>query len=244
MIILRKVTVNLNAQELYKNYWSGVAQEREESSYYQRLYAHLVRRIKVDVTQQILDVAGGNGQLLRYFGIKSGDVLDISQSGLEEARKCGFNTIYGDIEERFPIEKEKYDAAFCFEVLEHLRYPNKTLSEINNVLKSNGILYLGQPNMRADGVYHVRRYHLQELLQDLDKTGFAVEWVDYVPAYSVREAILSDIRKNHSWIRKTIQCLNLVLSYLPWRIRYQLAHWVPDRFALIFVVKAVKKGCQ
>ena len=150
----------------------------------------------------------------------------------------------GDIEDLFPIEKEKYDAAFCFEVLEHLHYPNKTLAEINNVLKSKGVLYLGQPNMRADGVYHVRRYHLQELLQDLDKTGFAIEWVDYVPAYSVRSAILSDIRKNPSWTRKTIQCLNLVLSYLPWRIRYQLARWVPDRFALIFVVKAVKKSCE
>ena len=170
--------------------------------------------------------------------------MDISQSGLEEAEKYGFNTIYGDIQERFPIEKEKYDAAFCFEVLEHLHYPNKALAEIHNVLKNRGILYLGQPNMRADGVHHVRRYRLKELLVDLEKTGFAIEWADYVPAYSVRSAILSDIRKNRSWIRKTIQCLNLVLSYLPWHIRYQLARWVPNRFALIFVVKAVKKRCE
>ena len=103
-------------------------------------------------------------------------------------------------------------------------------------------MYLGQPNMRADGVHHVRRYQFQELMQDLDKTGFAVEWVDYVPAYSVRSAILSDIRKNNSGVRKAIQCLNLVLSYLPWRIRYQLSLWMPDRFALIFVVKAVEKS--
>jgi SAM-dependent methyltransferase len=234
--------MTLNAKELYKDYWCGVAKEREKSCYYERLYAHLVRRIEIEATQQVLDVAGGNGQLLRYFGINHGDILDISESGQEEARNSGFNAIYGDIEDRFPIEKEKYDAAFCFEVLEHLHYPNKTLAEINNVLKSKGVLYLGQPNMRADGVYHVRRYYLQELLRDLAKTGFAIEWVDYVPAYSVRSAILSDIRKNPSWIRKIIQCVNLLLSYLPWRIRYQLAHWMPDRFALIFAVKAVKKS--
>ena len=126
--------------------------------------------------------------------------------------------------------------------LEHLHRPNKTLTEIHNVLKPDGVLYLGQPNMRADGVYHVRRYYLKDLLDDLDKVGFVCEWIDYVPAYSMREAILSDIQRNPSFLRKAIQCVNLFLSFLPFGVRYRMAKMLPDRFALLFILKAIKKA--
>lgn len=224
--------------EQYKNYWCGLEEVREKSAYYKRLYEKVYPKIKIENNGHILDVAGGNGQFMRYLGIERADILDISESGLEIARKAGFNTIYGNIEKRFPLQEESYDVAFCFEVLEHLHHPNKTLAEINNILKKNGVLYLGQPNMRADGVHHVRRYYLQDLLDDLDKSGFQVEWVDFVPGYSMRDAILSDIRKNPSWVRKIIQCVNLTLSFLPWWVRYQMAKLIPNRFALIFIVKA------
>ncbi|MEK7211496.1 MAG: class I SAM-dependent methyltransferase, partial [Patescibacteria group bacterium] len=138
------------------------------------------------------------------------------------------------------LAEESYDAALCFEVLEHLARPNKTLAEIHNVLKPGGILYVGQPNMRADGAHHVRRYYLKPLLEDLSKAGFAVEWVDYVPAYSMRDSILDDIRNNPSFIRKIVQCVNLGLSFLPRSIRYRMAAVVPDRFALMLIVKAIK----
>jgi len=166
--------------------------------------------------------------------------LDISDSGLKQARSYGYVGIKGDVQRRFPLAENTYDAAFCFEVLEHLHYPNKTLAEINNVLKPGGVFYVAQPNMRADGVYHVRRYYLKELLNDLQKSGFNIDWIDYVPAYSVREAILSDIRKNPSFLRKVVQLVNLGLSCLPWKLRYLLAQAIPNRFALIFVLKARK----
>ena len=94
---------------------------------------------------------------------------------------------------------------------------------------------------RADGVHHVRRYGLKELHDDLQKCGFDVEWTDFVPAYTMPDAILDDIRKNPSWARKAVQCVNLMLSLLPWEFRYRLARLAPDRFGLIFIVKAVRK---
>jgi SAM-dependent methyltransferase len=231
-----------HAAEIYKEYWAGQAAERERRAYYERLYRRVRSRIEIKDSWRVLDVAGGNGQFMRYLGVKQADILDISESGLDEARKSGYRTLVGDIEKRFPVQEESYDAAFCFEVLEHLHCPNKTLAEIHNALKPTGVLYLGQPNMRVDGVYHVRRYYLGDLLDDLDKAGFAPLWIDYVPAYSMPEAILSDIRRNPSWIRKTIQCVNMLLSLLPEQVRYRMAKIVPDRFALLFVVKAVKKS--
>ncbi|OGW91389.1 MAG: hypothetical protein A3D28_05010 [Omnitrophica bacterium RIFCSPHIGHO2_02_FULL_63_14] len=217
-------------------------ESREKRAYYERLYARIRGRIQVEEGWRILDVAGGNGQLMRYLGIRNADILDCSKSGLEAARKAGFMGIYGDIERRFPMPEESYDAAFLFEVLEHLHRPSKTLAEVHNVLKPGGVLYVGQPNMRADGVHHVRRYYLPALLDDLDKAGFKPEWTDFVPAYTMRDSILSDIRKNPSWVRKAIQSANLALSLLPYPARYAMARAVPNRFALLFIIKAVKMG--
>jgi len=231
-----------NAAKVYKDYWVGAEDVREKRSYYDRLYAKVRARIRIEEDWRVLDVAGGNGQFMRYLGVPHADILDISESGLAAAQKAGHRTILGDIEKRFPIAEESYDAAFLFEVLEHLHHPAKTLAEVNNVLKTGGVLYVGQPNMRADGVHHVRRYYLSGLLDDLRKAGFRPEWVDYVPAYSMRDSILSDIRKNPSWPRKAAQLVNLALSFLPYPVRYQMAQIVPDRFALLFIVKAVKAG--
>lgn len=231
-----------DAASYYKDYWTGEEESRIQRGYYDRLYARLKHRLTVGPTDRVLDVAGGNGQLLKYLGIRRADLLDISDSGLEAARAAGFGAIRGDVEKRFPIEENTYSVVFLFEVLEHLHAPLRTLTEVHHVLKPGGALYVGQPNMRADGVHHVRRYYPAELLADLRKTGFTIEWVDYVPAYSMRDAIWSDIRVNRSWIRKAIQCVNLTLSFLPWSVRHRLAHLLPSRFALLAVVKAVKKS--
>ena len=231
-----------STEAIYRDYWVGEDKVREKRDYYERLYGKLKHRIQWQEDWKILDVAGGNGQFMRYLGVKRADILDISESGLEAAKNSGYQAIFADIQKRFPIEENTYDAAFLFEVLEHLPQPNKTLSEVHHVLKPGGILYVGQPNMRADGVHHVRRYYQKPLLDDLKKTGFSVEWVDHVPAYLMREAILSDIRKNPSWIRKIVQCGNLALSFLPHSVRYRMAGLLPDRFALLFVVKAVKRA--
>ncbi len=229
-----------NAAQIYKDYWTGQEAERERRAYYNRLYRRIRPKIELKKGWKVLDVAGGNGQFMRYLGVTDADILDISESGIEAAGKSGYQTILGDIEKRFPISEETYDAAFCFEVLEHLHRPNKTLTEIHNILKPNGVLYVGQPNMRADGVYHVRRYYLHDLLDDLEKTGFVPEWIDYVPAYEMPEAIRSDIRRNPSIIRKMVQCVNLILSLLPWTVRYQMAKFIPNRFALLFILKVRK----
>jgi SAM-dependent methyltransferase len=228
-------------EEHYKDYWVGEQEGRSRRRYYERLYGRLKSKIQVPSGARVLDVAGGNGQFLQYLELQRADILDISESGLKAAREAGFRTVQGDIEGRFPIEPGSYDVALCFEVLEHLHAPNKTLSEIHNVLAPQGVLYVGQPNMPADGVDHVRRYYLKPLVSDLEKCGFCVEWIDYVPAYSMPEAILDDIRRNPSWARKAIQCVNLSLSLLPRGVRYRMARAWPDRFALLLILKAVKK---
>jgi SAM-dependent methyltransferase len=147
---------------------------------------------------------------LSYLGVREADILDISNSGLEIASKRGYRTVQGDLQKPFPVAPGSYDAAFCFEVLEHLHHPEITVAETRKALKRGGILYVGQPNMRADGVHHVRRFYKRDIVHLLEAADFKIDWIDYVPGFIVREAIWDDIKKTTSSWRKIKQTLALV----------------------------------
>lgn len=95
--------------------------------------------------------------------------------------------------------------------------------------------------MPADGVHHVRRYYLRDIISELRAADFDIEWIDYVPAFTMRDSILDDIRRTGSLLRKIKQSIAFLLSFLPWGIRYFMAGMLPDRFALLLIIKAVKK---
>jgi len=225
----------------YKDYWVGAWQANDARRYYPRLYDRVKHRLVVVDKAKIIDVGGGDGHFLSYMGIKNADIIDISDSGNMIAGSAGFKAINADIEKPFPIENDSYDVAFCFEVLEHLRVPHATLSETRRILKPGGMLYVGQPNMPADGVHHVRRYYLRDIKSQLTDADFYIEWIDYVPAFTMRDSILDDIWRTKSLFRKFKQSVAFILSFLPWGVRYFMARIVPDRFALLFIVKAVKR---
>lgn len=225
----------------YTDYWKDSWEARQNRGYYDRLYRDVKYRLAVAPGDRVLDVGGGDGHFLHYLGIREADILDISDSGLEVASAHGYRGIKGDLQKPFPVEPGSYDAAFCFEVLEHLQHPEVTASETRKALKPGGVFYIGQPNMRADGVHHVRRFYKKDITELIEKAGFYIEWIDYVPGFIVREAILDDIKKTSSGFRKLKQSVALLISLLPRKFLCFLARRVPDRFCLVFVIKAIKK---
>jgi SAM-dependent methyltransferase len=225
----------------YTDYWKDNWESRERRGYYDRLYRDVKDRLTVPVGAKVLDVGGGDGHLMHYFGIKDAEILDISDSGIESARSRGYCAFKGDLQKPFPLMADSYDVAFCFEVLEHLHAPEIPISETFKVLKPGGVLYVGQPNMRADGVHHVRRFYKKDIVDLLTQFGFAIEWIDYVPGFIVREAIADDIKRSSSWFRKIKQTVALGISLFPRGVLGFLARLIPDRFCLIFVIRAVKK---
>lgn len=225
----------------YGDYWKDSWSSREKRGYYDRLYRDVKCRLVVPAGDRILDVGGGDGHFLHYLGIREADILDISDSGLEVASAHGYRVVKGDLQKPFPVEPGSYGAAFCFEVLEHLHCPEVTVAETFKALRPGGILYIGQPNMRADGVHHVRRFYKKDITELIEKAGFDIEWTEYVPGFIVREAILDDIKKTSSGFRKLKQSVALLISLLPRKFLCFLARRVPDRFCLVFVIKAIKK---
>lgn len=94
-----------------------------------------------------LDVGCGSGLILRHLpGNPAG--LDLNPRNLEKARRYAPAALLlqGDAEEGLPFRDHSFQTVTCTEVLEHLLYPEKTLSEINRVLIPGGCLIGSVPS--------------------------------------------------------------------------------------------------
>jgi methionine biosynthesis protein MetW len=99
-----------------------------------------------------LDVGCGDGTLLYTltdrYGLKiDPHGLEISKKASEKAAEKGIKLHTQDVEKRFPFANNFFDTIICSEVLEHLIFPEKTLSEIKRVTKDNSIIIFSVPNL-------------------------------------------------------------------------------------------------
>ena len=91
-------------------------------------------------SKKVLDLGGRDGTLTRYYINKNNVTLaDIDENALQYAKKnYQVETIKVDLNQSLPFQDNSFDVVVMAEVLEHLPYPNITLSEIKRVLKTNG----------------------------------------------------------------------------------------------------------
>jgi 2-polyprenyl-3-methyl-5-hydroxy-6-metoxy-1,4-benzoquinol methylase len=133
-----------------------------------------------------LDIGcGGGGALvaLKKFGFNSEGIEPSKQLSLY-ARKLGFK-IYNNSIENFSIKK-KYDLIILYDVLEHLRHPNKILNKIYKILKPNGKFIINIPDegsflIKLLGKYnwwimscHLAHYNKKSLQIILKKNNFKI----------------------------------------------------------------------
>jgi len=88
-----------------------------------------------------LEVGCGTGLILRH--LPAGSVgLDLNPRNLERLKKYapGAKGRLCDVEEGIPYPDTTFDLVVAAEVLEHLIYPEKAVSEIYRVLKNGGVL--------------------------------------------------------------------------------------------------------
>lgn len=173
----------------------------------------------------ILDVgcgAGDNAKILKESG-RVVDGVTISEEEAREAQDHCRRVILFDLESGLPPGLDDgYDAVICSHVLEHIRYPQKLLSDIRAKLREpHSHLIVALPNFlhytnrfkilvgkfeyTEGGIMdytHVRWYTFQTALILLESNGFVVEraWVDgsfpghsYIPWLSPR--LLSALNK-------------------------------------------------
>ena len=99
--------------------------------------------------------------------------IDISDIGVENARRMGIDARVHDLSERFPFETGSFDGAVCIEVLEHLYDPKFTVKELFRVLKPGGLLVTSVPN---NGYFRERLRALTRAEMSTSISDFSNEW--------------------------------------------------------------------
>jgi SAM-dependent methyltransferase len=133
-----------------------------------------------------------NKYILKYSHFLKGELLDVGCGskpyeklfvncnkyvGLElESQKKDSKADYFYNGTNFPFEDNKFDSIFCSQVLEHVFEPEIFLSEINRVMKKDGLIILTLPFIwdEHEQPYDYARYSSFGLNYLIKKQGFEV----------------------------------------------------------------------
>jgi methionine biosynthesis protein MetW len=132
---------------IYEKIWDRTL--LEESKFYFSRTEEAINLL--DEGNKILDVGCGEGTFAtsarKNFDYVCG--IDLSLKALQKAKDKKLEVIKVNLNrEHFCFKNETFDAAVCLDVVEHVFDPVALLSEINRVLKKDGVLILTTPNVR------------------------------------------------------------------------------------------------
>jgi methionine biosynthesis protein MetW len=99
----------------------------------------------------LLDVGCGEGTFAKLAQKKIDHIygIDLCFRALKRTNSMNFQVVKGNLnKEGISFQSDTFDAVTCLDVIEHVFDPVALLSEINRVLKENGILILTTPNVR------------------------------------------------------------------------------------------------
>ena len=171
------------------NRQAEVYDESGDGKFVAPMYGEIVNRIMSANPKKLLDVGCGTGNVLMKLNANE-DLslygLDISEKMIETAKKNLGNKAelkVGD-SEYMPWEDNSFDVIVCNASFHHYPNPEKVLLEMKRVLKSNGILIIGDPtapviirqlinlNCKRSNKGDYRLYSKREIEELLIKCGF------------------------------------------------------------------------
>ena len=141
---------------------------------------------------KVLDLGCRDGVLTRHFvegNLVTG--LDIDKQALEDCGKnLNIETIWSDFSLQIPLPTSSFDVVVAGEVIEHLPYPEITVSEISRILKPNGLFIGSVPNS-----YHLknRLRVLKGRLIDYDQTHLRAYNVMLLKQYLEKEFVIEKL---------------------------------------------------
>ena len=143
-------------EEFDKNYFGIFHKEYDhfELSFYYKWFKGWINLLdhylplKQGDSKNVLEVGCSIGAFAKIFKERGFKVtaVDISEFIIKKAKKlqAGINFQVLDIEKDINL-KEKFDYILAFEVLEHLKKPQKALFNMKSVLKTNGVIVFSTP---------------------------------------------------------------------------------------------------
>ncbi|MEX2586631.1 MAG: class I SAM-dependent methyltransferase [Actinomycetota bacterium] len=153
--------------------WTGercVPWADEASVIHEHLHRYLFSRPLVE-GKEVLDLGSGEGygsQILassarRVAGIEL-DPLAVEHARLNY-RDSNLAFVEGSVLDLRQFEDGSFDAAVCFEVIEHVSDHDRLLAEVSRVLRPGGIFIVSTPDREVYNTElgHVNPYHLKEM---------------------------------------------------------------------------------
>lgn len=138
------------------NRQAEIYDESGDGKFVAPMYGEIVNRIRSANPKKLLDVGCGTGNVLIKLDTNeelSLYGLDISEKMIETAKKNLGNNAelkIGD-SEYMPWEDDFFDVIVCNASFHHYPNPEKVLFEMKRVLKSNGLLIIGDPTAPVIG---------------------------------------------------------------------------------------------
>ena len=173
------------------------AQHHEKKGRYGYLYCHGARvpflRNWIGKGKRILDLGCRDGMLTGCF-VDGNDVIgvDIDQKALRLTKeRLGVETLWLDLNQEWPWEKQSFDVIVACEIVEHLFILDEFLQRVAETLKPGGLFIGSVPNafrMRnrlkflCGNEYetdptHVRQFSYNGLMKTLEKNFTDIEIV-------------------------------------------------------------------
>jgi 2-polyprenyl-3-methyl-5-hydroxy-6-metoxy-1,4-benzoquinol methylase len=144
--------------------------------------------------RRLVDIGCGPGTFLLVARQEGWDVtgLEPAEEAANKAVSLGLNIFHGYVQDYLASSPETFDAAVCFEVLEHVPNPVGVLRAIRSLLKPHGVLVLSVPNL--DDPYclkqqfslvmppiHINFFNRRSLGRAMQEAGFVVGWFYSLP---------------------------------------------------------------
>lgn len=134
-----------------KKQWNKIYREEKTLGAIQKEMSRIINVFRKYNIQRVLDLACGSGRYTAYLAEKGFELygIDISEEGIKKAesllqdRSLHANFTVGSMYKKLPYEDGFFDAVVCIRALHHGRIENiqKAISEIERVLKPNGLVY-------------------------------------------------------------------------------------------------------
>jgi ubiquinone/menaquinone biosynthesis C-methylase UbiE len=136
----------------------------------QKLIEFAAEQIKP--SELVLDAGSGKQQYKKYFShakYESTDIVKLPDA--EHDFICSLDDI--------PKPDGSYDTVLCTQVLEHVEFPQKVISEFSRILKPGGKLFLTAPQSAAihGAPYHFFNFTEYGLASMFTRAGFMINFI-------------------------------------------------------------------
>jgi SAM-dependent methyltransferase len=154
----------------------------------------------------VIDIGCGSGYGSRILAERASRVVAVDENTDDFPAQNPGDTIqliqyeFGSAELSELLAGEHFDAAICFELLEHVNDPESVLQSIRAMLHPGGTLLLSVPNSINEHVdeqslltnsLHKRAFSISSICGLLESTGFAVRHV-------LGQPLTADLHRNES----------------------------------------------